>query len=98
MKRGEKAKKKLIKNEENQKDIKQTVYMSEKDAKKAIIDIGQRMYVKNFVAANDGNISIKTGDNEVWATPTGVSKGFMKKKMLVKVDFCLLYTSDAADD
>ena len=41
MKRGEKAKKKLIKNEENQKDIKQTVYMSEKDAKKAIIDIGQ---------------------------------------------------------
>ena len=61
-------------------------YMSEKKAKKAIIDIGQRMYVRNFVAANDGNISIKTGDNEVWATPTGVSKGFMKKSMLVKVD------------
>ncbi|MDE7284098.1 MAG: class II aldolase/adducin family protein [Lachnospiraceae bacterium] len=61
-------------------------YMSEKQAKKAIIDIGQRMYVRNFVAANDGNISIKTGENEVWATPTGVSKGFMKKKMLVKVD------------
>ena len=61
-------------------------YMSEKKAKKAIIDIGQRMYVRNFVAANDGNISIKTGDNEVWATPTGVSKGYMKKKMLVKVD------------
>lgn len=63
-----------------------TGYMTEKRAKKAIIDIGQRMYVKDFVAANDGNISIKTGDNEVWTTPTGVSKGFMKKKMLVKVD------------
>lgn len=61
-------------------------YMTKKQAKKAIIDIGQRMYVRNFVAANDGNISIRTGDNEVWATPTGVSKGFMKKKMLVKVD------------
>lgn len=61
-------------------------YLSEKKAKKAIIDIGQRMYVRNFVAANDGNISVKTGDNEVWATPTGVSKGYMKKKMLVKVD------------
>lgn len=61
-------------------------YMTEKDAKKAIIDIGQRMYVRGFVAANDGNISVKTGDNEVWATPTGVSKGYMKKKMLVKVD------------
>ena len=61
-------------------------YLSEKQAKKAIIDIGQRMYVRNFVAANDGNISVKTGDNEVWATPTGVSKGYMQKKMLVKVD------------
>lgn len=61
-------------------------FMSEKQAKKAILDIGQRMYVRNFVAANDGNISIRTGENEVWATPTGVSKGYMKKKMLVKVD------------
>lgn len=61
-------------------------YMKKKQAKKAIIDVGQRMYVRNFVAANDGNISVKTADNEVWATPTGVSKGFMKKKMLVKVD------------
>ena len=61
-------------------------YISEKEAKKTIIDIGQRMYVRGFVAANDGNISIRTGTNEVWATPTGVSKGFMKKKMLVKVD------------
>ena len=61
-------------------------YMTEKEAKKAIIDIGQRMYVRGFVAANDGNISVRTGKNEVWATPTGVSKGYMKKKMLVKVD------------
>ena len=61
-------------------------FITEKEAKKAIIDIGQRMYVRNFVAANDGNISIRTGENEVWATPTGVSKGYMKKKMLVKVD------------
>lgn len=61
-------------------------YLSAKEAKEAILDIGQRMYVRNFVAANDGNISVRTGDNEVWATPTGVSKGFMKKEMLVKVD------------
>lgn len=61
-------------------------YMDDKAAKKAIIDIGQRMYVRGFVAANDGNISVKVGDNAVWATPTGVSKGYMKKKMLVKVD------------
>lgn len=61
-------------------------YISEKEAKKAIIDIGQRMYIRGFVAANDGNISVRTSKNEVWATPTGVSKGYMKKRMLVKVD------------
>lgn len=61
-------------------------YISGKEAKEAILDIGQRMYVRAFVAANDGNISVRVGDNEVWATPTGVSKGFMTKDMLVKVD------------
>lgn len=60
--------------------------MTKKQAKKAIIDIGQRMYLRGLVAANDGNISIRTGEEEIWATPTGVSKGFLKKKMLVKVD------------
>lgn len=59
-------------------------YLTKKQARKAIIDIGQRMYIRGFVAANDGNISVRTGENEVWATPTGVSKGYMKKKMLVK--------------
>lgn len=61
-------------------------YMTEKEAKRAILDIGQRMYLRGFVAANDGNISVRTAENEIWATPTGVSKGYMKKKMLVKVD------------
>lgn len=61
-------------------------YISKEEAAKAILDIGQRMYMKNFVAANDGNISVKIGDNEFLATPTGVSKGFMTEDMLVVVD------------
>ncbi len=63
-----------------------STYPKRKDAEKAILDIGQRMYVRGFVAANDGNISVRIGKNEVLATPTGVSKGFMKKKMLVVTD------------
>lgn len=78
----QRAEKKQSKNKQNS----MPEYLSEKEAKKAIIDIGQRMYVRNFVAANDGNISVRTGENEVWSTPTGVSKGFMNKKMLVKTD------------
>jgi len=43
------------------------------------------MYIKNFVAANDGNISCKVAEDIIWTTPTGVSKGFMTEDMLVKM-------------
>lgn len=58
----------------------------DRQAKEAIIEIGKRMYQKNFVAANDGNISCRVGDNMVWMTPTGVSKGFLTQDMLILVD------------
>lgn len=62
------------------------VYYSDFEAKKMLCEIGQRIYMKGFVAANDGNISIKTGSNSIWVTPTGVSKGFMTPDMMVKLD------------
>jgi len=61
-------------------------YLSDNEAKKSILDIGRRMYQNGFVASNDGNITCKVGENEIWATPTGVSKGFMTEGMLVKMD------------
>jgi len=61
-------------------------YMNDHDAKQQILDVGRRIYAHGFVAANDGNISCKAGDNEFWVTPTGVSKGFMTEDMLLKVD------------
>jgi L-fuculose-phosphate aldolase len=61
-------------------------YMSEFAAKKMICEIGKRMYDRNFVASNDGNISVRVGKNAFICTPTGVSKGFMTPDMLVKVN------------
>ncbi|MGI6054423.1 MAG: class II aldolase/adducin family protein [Clostridium sp.] len=61
-------------------------YLSDKEAKLAILDIGRRLYQNGFVASNDGNITCRVSDREVWATPTGVSKGFMTEEMLVKLD------------
>lgn len=61
-------------------------YMTEFEAKKTIIEVGKRMYNRGYVAANDGNISVKVGPNSVWVTPTGVSKGYMTPDILVKVD------------
>ena len=60
-------------------------YPTDDEAKKLIVDIGRRMYQKNFVAANDGNISCKVDDDIIWTTPTGVSKGFMSEDMMVKM-------------
>lgn len=59
---------------------------SEYELKKDICEIGRRIYSNGFVAANDGNISVRISDNEVLTTPTGVSKGFMTPDMIVKAD------------
>ncbi len=61
-------------------------YPSDYEAKKAILEVGKRMYNRGFVASNDGNISCKVSDSTLWTTPTGVSKGYMTPDMLVKVN------------
>ena len=60
-------------------------YPTDSEARNMIVEIGRRMYMKNFVAANDGNISCKVDDETIWATPTGVSKGFMSEDEPVKM-------------
>ena len=60
--------------------------LNEFEIKKQICDIGKRIYNRNMVAANDGNISVKLNDNEFLCTPTGVSKGFMTPEYICKVD------------
>jgi len=60
--------------------------MSEYQIKKDIVEVGRRIYNNGFVAANDGNISVKLDDDTIICTPTGVSKGFMSTDMMVKVD------------
>ncbi len=59
---------------------------SEKEIREQICEVGRRVWLKNWVAANDGNISMRLGDDFVITTPTGVSKGFMSPDMLIKVD------------
>ncbi len=55
-------------------------------AKQDIIEAGRRIWVRGYVAANDGNISARVADDEVLCTPTGVSKGFMEPAMIATVD------------
>lgn len=61
-------------------------YLSDRDAKAEILEVGRRMYAKNYVVSNDGNITCKVSPTTLWTTPTGVSKGYMTDEMLIKVD------------
>lgn len=56
------------------------------EIKKEICEVGLKLWQKGFVAANDGNISVKINDNEFYCTPTGVSKASLTPDMIIKVD------------
>lgn len=54
--------------------------------KEDICDIGRRIYNRQFAAANDGNITVRVGDNEVLCTPTMHCKGFLEPDDIALVD------------
>ncbi len=60
--------------------------MEEDRIKQDIIEVGKRLYYKGFVASNDGNISVRISEDEIWITPTGISKGYMAVEDLIKVN------------
>jgi len=58
-------------------------YMPER---KLICALGKKMWEKGWVAANDGNLSMRCDKNRFLVTPTGVSKGEMTPDMILLVD------------
>jgi L-fuculose-phosphate aldolase len=58
----------------------------ENDLRSQIVEIGRLAYQKGWVAANDGNISVRLGPNRILSTPTGVSKGMMSPEDLIICD------------
>jgi L-fuculose-phosphate aldolase len=59
---------------------------SEKDCRQEIVDVGKLVYQKGWVAANDGNISVRLDGNRVLCTCTGISKGMMTPDDLIVCD------------
>lgn len=51
-----------------------------------IVRVGKLMWEKNFIAAGDGNLSVRLGSDRVLCTPTGLSKGFMNPEQLLVID------------
>ncbi len=51
-----------------------------------IVEVGRRLWVRGFVASNDGNISVRLDAERLLVTPASVSKGFMAPDMMVVTD------------
>lgn len=60
--------------------------MNEWEIKDALCEVGRRIWMRGYVASNDGNLSYRIDDNRVIATPTLISKGFMKPEDMVIID------------
>ncbi len=56
------------------------------ELKETICDIGRRLWQREYVDGNGGNIAIRVGEDIVLCTPTLVSKGFMKPSDMCLVD------------
>jgi L-fuculose-phosphate aldolase len=51
-----------------------------------LVHFGKLLHQERFVAATDGNLSVRAGKEHIVATPTGISKGMMSAADLVVVD------------
>lgn len=51
-----------------------------------MVEVGKLVYQKGWVAANDGNISVRLSQNRILCTCTGISKGMMTTEDLIVCD------------
>ncbi len=58
----------------------------EAQARADIVEVGRRLWERGYVAANDGNISVRLDEHRLITTPKNVSKGFMTADMMVVTD------------
>jgi len=59
---------------------------SERQHRLAIVEFGRFLHASGYVAATDGNLSVRLDEDRLLVTPTYMSKGRMKPSDLVIVD------------
>lgn len=59
---------------------------NEQMLREQICEMGRNLWLRNMVAANDGNISVRLDENTILCTPTGVSKGYLRPDELAVMD------------
>lgn len=56
------------------------------EIREQMCDVCHKMWQLGWVAANDGNVSVKLEDGTFLATPTGISKSFITPEKIVQID------------
>jgi L-fuculose-phosphate aldolase len=59
---------------------------SEQQHREEIVHAGRMMYDRGWIAASDGNVSVRLDAERILATPTGVSKGAMQPQDMIICD------------
>jgi L-fuculose-phosphate aldolase len=60
---------------------------NEDTLREAILECGRITYERRLLTSNDGNISVRLGDNQVLITPSGLCKGRMHADDLLLLDW-----------
>lgn len=59
---------------------------SEHQSRREIVQLGRMLHANGFIAATDGNLSVRLDQRRILITPTGMSKGAMRPGDLVVAD------------
>jgi L-fuculose-phosphate aldolase len=59
---------------------------TEREHRQDIVEVGRLIWQKGWIAANDGNLTVRLDPDRILATPTGVSKGLMHPDDLIICD------------
>ncbi|MCO6452132.1 MAG: class II aldolase/adducin family protein [Caldilineales bacterium] len=62
------------------------VRRTEQEWRREITQVCQLMWQKDYVAATDGNVSVRLSPDRFLVTPSGFSKGFIKPSDLITID------------
>ena len=62
------------------------MFLKERRLRRELVQFGRLLQLQGFVAATDGNLSVRLDDERVLITPTGAGKGMMKPADMVLVD------------
>ena len=68
------------------------------DIKDKIVEVCHKMWQKGWVAANDGNVTVKVGDNRFLATRTGISKAEITRDHIGLIDKDFNIIENPTDD